>query len=92
MEETNCGSEIPRPVKLESDVVNSIRHSFVTLDESGSGEVAKSQLQVFCASVCRDFEITFDAQDLSNYKPDSSNMSFQDFIEYLQACLLPRGQ
>lgn len=80
------------PVKLESAVLNSIRHSFQSLDETSSGKVAKSKLQVLCASICRDIGVTFDTQHLTDFKSPSTTITFQDFIQYLQDDLLSKGK
>lgn len=80
------------PVQLETVVLNSIRHSFQTLDENHSGKVAKSQLQVLCASLCFDcIGAVYDAQHLTDFKSPSTTLNFQDFMEYLQGHLLLKG-
>ena len=79
------------PVKLESIVLNSIRHSFQTLDETNSGKVAKSQLQVLCASICLDIGTSYDAQHLADFKSPSTTLNFQGFVEYLEDHLLSKG-
>lgn len=91
MEETET-KENQSSVKLESDVLNSIRHTFQTLDETNSGKVAKSKLQVLCASICRDIAVTFDTQHLVDFKSSSTTITFQDFIQYLQDHLLVKAQ
>ena len=86
------GSEDNRlPVKLESVVLNSIRHSFQTLDETNSGKVTKLQLQFLCASICLDIGTNYDAQHLSDFKSPLTTLSFQDFVEYLEDHLLSKG-
>ena len=87
----NGETEELRPVKLESVVLNSIRHSFQTLDECKSGKVAKSQLQVLCASMCLDIGAIYDAQHLTDFKHPSTTLDFEDFVEYLQDHLLVKG-
>ena len=91
MELSEETEEKQRPVKLESVALNSIRHSFQTLDENNSGKVAKSQLQVLCASICRDIGAIYDAQHLADFKSSSTSLNFQDFTEYLQDHLLSKG-
>ena len=94
MEESDAenSKEKQSSVKLESDVLNSIRHTFQTLDETNSGKVAKSKLQVLCASICRDIGVTFDTQHLTDFKSTSTTITFQDFVKYLQGHLLVKGR
>lgn len=92
MEEGDGENENRPSVKLESDVLNSIRHTFQTLDETNAGKVAKSKLQVLCASICRDIGVTFDTQHLADFKSTSTTISFQDFIQYLQDHLFVKGR
>lgn len=92
MEESDGEKGNQPSVKLESDVLNSIRHTFQTLDETNSGKVAKSKLQVLCASICRDIGVTFDTQHLTDFKSSSTTITFQDFIQYLQDRLLVKGR
>ena len=80
-----------RPVELETVVLNSIRHSFQTLDEANSGKVAKSQLQVLCASISLDIGTNYDAQHLADFKSPSTMLNCQDFLEYIQDHLLSKG-
>lgn len=91
MEESVGEQENQSSIKLESDVLNSIRHTFQTLDETNSRQVAKSKLQVLCASICRDIGVTFDTQHLTDFKSSSTTITFQDFIQYLQSHLLVKG-
>lgn len=82
-----------RPVKLEYEQINGIRHAFDTLDEGNVGQVSKSKLQVLCASICRDLGVNYSADDLTNFKENSSSsLSCRDFVEYLQEELLPKGK
>jgi len=92
MEESDGEKENQPSIKLESDVLNSIRHTFQTLDEANSGKVAKSKLQVLCASICRDIGVTFDTQHLADFKSASTTITFQDFIQYLEDHLLVKGR
>lgn len=89
----NGGLEVEevRPFQFETVVLNSIRHSFETLDEANSGKVAKSQLQVLCAGICLNIGATHDAQNLTNFKHPSTSLSFQDFVQYLHDHLRVKG-
>ena len=91
MEGSEETDETRRPVKLETVVLNSLRHSFQTLDEVKSGRVAKSQLQVLCASICLDVGTSYDAQHLADFKSPSTTLNCQDFLEYIQDHLLLKG-
>lgn len=91
MEEQDEEKGKQSPIKLESDVRNSIRHSFLLLDETSSGKVNKSKLQVLCASLCRDVGLTFNTQHLVDFNSPSTSITFQDFIQYLQNELLSQG-
>ena len=81
-----------RPVKLESEQINSIRAVFETLDDSRSGQVAKSRLQVLCASLCRDCDVPFSSENLVEYKGGQTSLTCRDFLDYLQEDLLPKGE
>ena len=81
-----------RPVKLESEQINSIRAVFETLDDSHSGQVAKSRLQVLCASLCRDCDVPFSSENLVEYKGGQTSLTCRDFLDYLQEDLLPKGE
>ena len=82
----------PRPVKLEYEQVNGIRHAVETLDEGKVGQVAKSKLQVMCASICRDLGVSYSAEDLTSFRDETTSLSCRDFVEYLQEELLPKGK
>ncbi|KXJ28917.1 switch-associated protein 70 [Exaiptasia diaphana] len=85
------------PVKLNTEVKNSIRHTFEALQlsngrNSASGEVPKSKLQVLCASISRDLTIPYSSDDLDNYKADKKSLSCGEFVDYLEDELLPQGK
>ena len=82
----------PRPVKLEYEQVNGMRHAVETLDEGKVGQVAKSKLQVMCASICRDLGVSYSAEDLTSFRDETTSLSCRDFVEYLQEELLPKGK
>ena len=86
------GSEPRGPVRLETEQLNSIKAAFQSLDESNTGQVAKSRLQVLCASLCRDCEIAYTTDDLDAYKPGQKTMGSGDLVDYLQEELLPKGE
>lgn len=98
MEPNSVEEEKPRPVKLETEVKNSIRHTFEALQNSNgrnslAGEVAKSKLQVLCATISRDLGIAYSADDLNlNFKEDKKSLSCAEFVEYLEEHLLPKGE
>jgi hypothetical protein len=99
MEANNTEEEKPRSVKLETEVKNSIRHTYEALQDSNgrnslaAGEVAKSKLQVLCATISRDIGIPYSADDLNlNFKEEKKSLSCAEFVEYLEEVLLPKGE
>lgn len=97
-EPNNVEEEKPRPIKLETEVKNSIRHTFEALQNSNgrnslAGEVAKSKLQVLCATISRDLGVPYSADDLNlKFKDLKKSLSCGEFVEYLEEHLLPKGE
>jgi len=85
------------PVKLGTEVKNSIRHTFEALQQSNgknsatSDEVAKSKLQLVCANISQDLGIAYSSDDLESFKTDKTCLSCGEFVDYLEDELLPKG-
>lgn len=93
------GNEIVEkvPVKIDTEIKNSIRHTFEALQlKNGQNndikEVQKSKLQLLCASISRDLAISYTSEDLENYKDDKNSLSYTEFLDYLENELLPHGK
>ena len=89
--------EEPIPIKLETEVKNSIRHTFEALQlrngqNASEGEVAKSKLQVLCATISRDIGIPYSSEDFDNFKQEKKSLSCGEFVDYLEDELLPKGK
>jgi Ca2+-binding EF-hand superfamily protein len=78
-------------ITLDTEVANGIKHAVVTLDESGTGKVAKSQLQAVVANVCQAIKTPFVSDDLDEYLPDETELSVEEFLEFLENKLLAKG-
>ncbi|KAK3751516.1 hypothetical protein QZH41_019089, partial [Actinostola sp. cb2023] len=88
--------EEPIPIKLETEVKNSIRHTFEALQlrngqNASEGEVAKSKLQVLCATISRDIGVPYSSEDFDNFKQEKKSLSCGEFVDYLEDELLPKG-
>lgn len=79
-------------VSLDFEIANGIRHTVATLDESDSGEVAKSQLQAVVANVCQAIKTPFVSEDLENFLPDKENLTVVEFLDFLETTLLVKGK
>ena len=78
-------------VSLEVETANGIRHAVATLDESGCGEVPKSQLQAVVANVSRAIKIAYVSDDLDNYLMEKENLTIVEFLDFLESKLLVKG-
>ena len=78
-------------ITLDTEVANGIKHAVATLDESGTGKVAKSQLQAVVANVCQAIKTPFVSDDLDNYLPENTELSISEFLVFLETQLLVKG-
>lgn len=78
-------------VALEVETANGIRHAFATLDESGCGEVPKSQLQALVANVSRAIKIAYVSDDLDDHLTERENLTVAEFLDFLESKLLVKG-
>ncbi|XP_048582989.1 switch-associated protein 70 [Nematostella vectensis] len=80
---------------LRTEVKNCIRHVYEALaDANGAdetGKVAKSKLQLLCATISRDTSIPYLADDLTNFKENETSLLYTEFIEYLEERLLVKA-
>lgn len=97
MEEPTQEMEEIVPIKLGTEVKNSIRHTFEALQQNNgktsiTGDVAKSKLKLVCANISQDLGIAYSSDDLDNFKADKKSLTCGEFVDYLEDELLPKGK
>lgn len=90
-EELTVEDGIKSQIKLDTEVANGIKHAVVTLDESKSGKVAKSQLQALVANISQAIKTSYVSDDLENYLPDNTDLTVTEFLNFLENQLLAKG-
>ena len=77
--------------KLPYYTTNCLKHALRVLDSQNVGCFAKTQLQVFYASICNVLNLKYNAEDLILFKVEKTHLMFEEFINFIEDDLLVKG-